>query len=66
MRKSTHDEVVASQSNETGMPEYIVEEVVSMSVFEIVTIVLGVISLLISLGTLIITLLSYLNDKKQK
>ncbi|MCR5586755.1 MAG: putative holin-like toxin [Lachnospiraceae bacterium] len=37
-----------------------------MSVFEIVTIVLGVISLLISLGTLIITLLSYLNDKKQK
>lgn len=62
---STYDRVVASQSY-TGLPEYIVEEVVSMSVFEIVTIVLGVISLLISLGTLIITLLSYLHDKKQK
>jgi hypothetical protein len=62
---STYDRVVASQSY-TGLPEYIVEEVTHMTVYETITVILSGVGLLISLGMLIVALLSYLHDKKQK
>ena len=62
---STYDGVVASQSY-TGLPEYIVEEVTLMTVYETITVILSGVGLLISLGMLIVALLSYLHDKKQK
>ena len=62
---STYDRVVASQSY-TGLPEYIVEEVTLMTVYETITVILSGVGLLISLGMLIVALLSYLHDKKQK
>ena len=37
-----------------------------MTAFEIVEIVLGVIGLLISLGTLLVTLLTYLDTRKRQ
>ena len=50
----------------TGLPEYIGEEVALMTVYETIMVVLGVIGLLISLGSLIIALLSFLKEKRDK
>ena len=66
MWKSAHDEVVASQSNETGMPEYIGREVAHMTAYEILMVVLRVIGLLISLGSLVVALLNFLDNKRNK
>ena len=63
--ESTHDEVVASRANETGLPEYIGREVALMTVYETIMVVLGVIGSLISLGMLTIALLNFL-DKRSK
>ena len=53
-------------SLKTGMPESDGREVVCMTVYEIVMIVLRVISLMISLGSLLITLLTFLETRKNK
>ena len=66
MWKSAHDEVVASQSNETGMPEYIGREVARMTVYETIMVVLGVIGALISLSKLVIALLNFLDKRNSK
>lgn len=57
--------VAASRNNATGLPEYIGREVVHMTDYEIIMIFLGIISLLISLGGLLIALLTFL-DKRNK
>ena len=65
MWKSTHDGVVASRANVPGLPESIGREVALMTVYETITVVLGVIGLLISLGMLVVALLNFL-DKRNK
>lgn len=56
---------VASRLLETGLPEYIGREVVLMTAADIILIFLGIISLLISFGSLIVALLTFL-DKRNK
>ena len=63
--KSTHDRVVASRANETGLPEYIGREVVHMTDYETIMVFLGIIGLLISFGGMLIALLAFL-DKRNK
>jgi hypothetical protein len=56
---------VASRANETGSPEYIGREVVLMTAADIILIFIGIIGLLISFGSLIVALLTFL-DKRNK
>ena len=63
--ESAHDGVVASRVYETGLPEYIGREVALMTAFEIISIFLGILALLMSFGSLLITLLAFL-DKRNK
>lgn len=63
--ESTHDRVVTSWANETGLPEYIGREVAHMTAYEIIMIFLGILALLISFGGLIVALLTFL-DKRNK
>jgi len=63
--ESAHDRVVASRVYETGLPEYIGREVALMTAFEIISIFLGILALLMSFGSLLITLLAFL-DKRNK
>ena len=68
--KSTHDRVVASRAKETGLPEYIGREVALMTAYEIVSIFIGILALLMSFGSLIVALLAFLdrdrNNKRKK
>ena len=51
----------------TGLPEYIGREVALMTAYEIITIFLGILTLLFTFGGLIIALLTYLSqDKRSK
>ena len=52
-------------SPETGLPESEGREVVHMTVYEIIMIVLRVIGLLISLGALLVALLNFLDKRKK-
>ena len=63
--ESAHDRVVASRVYETGLPEYIGGEVALMTAFEIISIFLGILALLMSFGSLLIALLAFL-DKRNK
>ena len=63
--ESTHDRVVASRVYDTGSPEYIGREVAPMTAYEIITIFLGILALLMSFGSLIVALLAFL-DKRNK
>jgi len=63
--ESTHDRVVASRVYETGLPEYIGREVALMTAFEIISIFLRILALLMSFGSLLIALLAFL-DKRNK
>ena len=49
----------------TGLPEYIRGEVAHMTVFEIVSVVIGALALLVSFGSFIVALLTFL-DKRNK
>ena len=51
----------------TGLPEYIREEVTSMTAADIILIFIGIIGLLIAFGSFVITLLAFLDrDKDHK
>ena len=63
--ESAHDRVVASRVYETGLPEYIGREVALMTAFEIISIFLGILALLMSFGSMLIALLAFL-DKRNK
>ena len=59
--------MVASRTNETGLPEYIGREVALMTAYEIISIFIGILALLMSSGSLIIALLAFLDrDKDHK
>ena len=62
--ESTHDGVVASRVYETGLLEYIGREVALMTAFEIISIFLGILDLLMSFGSLLIALLAFLDKEK--
>ena len=59
-KESTHDEVVASRASFIG------REVTCMTVYEIIMIILRVIEISISLGMLLIALLTYFRKGKGK
>ena len=63
--ESTHDRVVASRVYDTGSPEYIGREVAPMTAYEIISIFIGILALLMSFGSLIVALLAFL-DKRNK
>ena len=63
--ESAHDRVVASRALKTGPPEYIRREVTFMTAGDIIMIFIGVLTLLISYGSFVITLLAFL-DKRNK
>ena len=64
-KESTHDRVVASRVYDTGLPEYIGREVAPMTAYEIISIFIGILALLMSFGSLIVALLAFL-DKRNK
>ena len=49
----------------TGLPEYIGREVALMTAYEIISIFLGILTLLFTFGSLIVALLAFL-DKRNK
>ena len=57
--------VVASRVYETGLSEYIRREVALMTAFEIISIFLGILVLLVSFGSSLIALFAFL-DKRNK
>ena len=63
--ESTHDKVVASRVYDTGLPEYIGREVAPMAAYEIISIFIGILALLMSFRSLIVVLLAFL-DKRNK
>ena len=63
-KESTHDRVVASRVYDTGLPEYIGREVAPMTAYEIITIFIGILALLMSFGSLIVALLAFLDKEK--
>ena len=64
--ESTHDRVAASRFMETGVPEYIGGEVAPMTAFEIITIFIGILALLMSFGSFIVALLAFLNKRDKR
>ncbi len=57
--------VVASLNFTPGLPEYIRGEVAQMTAFEIISIFIGILALLIAFGSFVIALLAFL-DKRNK
>ena len=62
--ESAHDRVVASRVYETGLPEYIGREVALMTAYEIISIFIGILALLMSFGSMLIALLVFLDKEK--
>jgi hypothetical protein len=50
----------------TGSPEYIGREVVLMTTADIILIFIGIIGLLISFGSLLVALLTFLDKRKKQ
>ncbi len=51
----------------TGLPEYIGREVALMTAYEIISIFIGILALLISFGSLLVALLAFLDrDRKNR
>ena len=63
--ESTHDRVVTSRVYENRQAEYIGREVAPMTAYEIISIFIGILALLMSFGSLIVALLAFL-DKRNK
>ncbi len=64
MRESTHDRVVASRAYIAGYPVGR-REVRNMTAYEIVSIFIGILALLMSFGSLVVAFLAFL-DKRNK
>ena len=58
-KESTHDRVVASRVYDTGLTEYIGREVAPMTAYEIISIFIGILALLMSFGSLIVRCLPF-------
>ena len=57
--------MVASRVYDTSLTEYIGREVAPMTAYEIISIFIGILALLMSFGSLIVALLAFL-DKRNK
>lgn len=66
MQESTHDRVVVSRAYKTGLPEYIGREVRNMTAFEIISIFIGILTLLATFGSLIVAFLAFLDKRNKK
>ncbi len=49
----------------TGIPEYIGREVACMTAFEMISIFLGILTLLVGFGSLLVALLAFLDKRKK-
>ena len=58
--------MVASRVYQTGLPEYVGREVVNMTDFEIIMVLLEVVGLPITSGIFLISLLTFLDKRKKK
>ena len=56
--------MVASRVYDTGLTEYIGREVAPMTAYEIISIFIGILALLMSFGSLIVALLAFLDKEK--
>jgi uncharacterized membrane protein len=50
----------------TGLPEYIGREVAQMTAFEIISVFIGILALLIDFGSFVIALLVFLNKRNKR
>ena len=70
--ESTHDRAlsvaleVASRIYETSLLEYIGREVALMTAYEILSIFIGILALLMSFGSLIVVFLAFLDKRNSK
>lgn len=62
----THDRGGSLPSHQTGFPEYIGREVALMTAYEILSIFIGIQALLISFGSFILALLTFLEQRNNK
>jgi hypothetical protein len=63
--RKIHDRGGSLPSLVTGLPEYIGREVALMTAYEIISLFIGILALLMSFGSLIVALLAFL-DKRNK
>lgn len=66
MQESTHDRVAASQANIPVCWEYIGREVRNMTAFEIISLFIGILTLLATFGSLIVAFLAFLDKRNKK
>ena len=65
IRKALTTGVATSQTCKTGSPEYKGKEVAPMTAYEIISIFIGILALLMSFGSLIVAIIAFL-DKRNK
>ena len=62
--ESAHDRVVASRALNPDLREYIGREVRDMTAFEIISIFIGILTLLVTFGGLIVAFLTFFDMRK--
>lgn len=65
MQESTYDRVAVSQAYITGLPAKR-REVCNMTAYEILSILIGILALLISSGSLMVAILAFLDKRNKK
>ena len=65
-RKALTTGVAPPRLSKTGSSEYIGKEVAPMTAYEIISIFIGILALLISFGSLIVAILAFLDKRKRK
>lgn len=65
-QESTHDRSGSLPRRWTGTPEYIGREVALMTAYEIISIFIGIVALLMSFGSLLVALLAFLDKRNRK
>lgn len=65
IRKALTTGVEPPRLSKNGSPEYIGKEVAPMTAYEIISIFIGILALLISFGSLIVAIIAFL-DKRNK
>ncbi len=65
MQESIHDRVAASRTYITGLPVRR-REVRNMTAYEIISIFIGILALLMSFGSLVVAFLAFLDKRNKK
>ena len=66
IRKTLTTGVAPPSLSKTGSPEYIRKEVAPMTAYEIISIFIGILALLISFGSLIVAIIAFLDKRKKR